>query len=54
MSTAVTSSFEGDLKGNEVGKGSIRFQADKPLPAKLVRKIVRARIAENLALSKKK
>ncbi len=54
MSTGVMNAFKDDLKGYEVGKGSIRFQASKPLPATLVRKLVRARIAENLALSKKK
>ena len=31
------------------GKGTIRFQADDPLPATLVRKLVRARIAKNAA-----
>jgi uncharacterized protein YdhG (YjbR/CyaY superfamily) len=31
------------------GKGTIRFQADHPLPATLVRKLVKARIARNAA-----
>jgi uncharacterized protein YdhG (YjbR/CyaY superfamily) len=31
------------------GKGTIRFQADHPLPATLVRKLVKARIAKNAA-----
>jgi len=31
------------------GKGTIRFQADNPLPATLVRKLVKARIAKNTA-----
>ena len=31
------------------GKGTIRFQADDPLPATLVRKLVKARIAKNAA-----
>ena len=35
------------------GKGTIRFQADDPLPATLVRKLVKARIAENAARHKK-
>lgn len=34
------------LKGHEVGKGTIRFPASKPLPAALVRKLVRARLAK--------
>lgn len=31
------------------GRGTIRFQPDKPLPATLVRKLVKARIAKNAA-----
>jgi uncharacterized protein YdhG (YjbR/CyaY superfamily) len=36
-----------ELKGYKLGGGSIQFTADKPLPARLVTTIVRARIAEN-------
>jgi uncharacterized protein YdhG (YjbR/CyaY superfamily) len=35
-----------ELKGYEVGGGSIRFPAKKPLPAALVTGLVKARIAE--------
>ena len=35
-----------DLKGYNTGKGTIRFQPDRPLPATLVRKLVRARLAQ--------
>ena len=38
-----------DLRGYSTTKGTIRFDADKPLPATLVRKIVKYRIAENAA-----
>jgi len=31
------------------GKGTLRFQADEPIPAALVRKIVRVRLQENTA-----
>jgi uncharacterized protein YdhG (YjbR/CyaY superfamily) len=37
------------LKGFETSKGSIRFQPERPLPVALVRKLVKARIAENAA-----
>ena len=36
-----------ELKDYDSSKGTIRFQADNPLPAALVRKLVKARIAEN-------
>jgi len=47
MSTSVMDAHKDDLKDYEVGKGSIRFPANKPLPADLVRKLVKARVTEN-------
>jgi uncharacterized protein YdhG (YjbR/CyaY superfamily) len=44
--------FKDELKGFETSMGAIRFQPSKPLPAALVRKIVKARIAENAAAPK--
>ena len=38
--------LEAELEEYDTGKGTIRFPADKPLPAALVRKLVRARIAQ--------
>jgi len=38
-----------ELKPYFSGKGTLRFPADKPLPAALVRRIVKARIEENEA-----
>jgi uncharacterized protein YdhG (YjbR/CyaY superfamily) len=35
------------LKAYDTSKGTIRFQADSPLPAALVRKLVKTRIAEH-------
>ena len=37
-----------NLKAYDTGKGTIRFQPDRPLPAALVRKLVRARIAQQI------
>jgi uncharacterized protein YdhG (YjbR/CyaY superfamily) len=42
------------LKRYDTSKGAIRFDAYKPLPAGLVRKIVKYRIAENAARQRKK
>ena len=39
--------FKEELKGYETSKGTVRFPIGKPLPAALVRKIVKARVAEN-------
>ena len=36
-----------ELRAYDTSKGSIRFQADRPLPATLVRKLVKTRIAEH-------
>ena len=41
--------YEAELEGYETSKGTIRFQADRPLPATLVRKLVKAAIARNAA-----
>jgi uncharacterized protein YdhG (YjbR/CyaY superfamily) len=44
---SIVQQFKKELKGYDTsGKGTIRFAADKPLPAALVRKIVKARIAQ--------
>lgn len=47
MSNAVFATFQPELAKYETSKGTIRFPVDKPLPAALVRKIVKARLAEN-------
>ncbi len=49
MSAATVKLFQPHLKGFETTKGTIRFTSEKPLPAMLVKKLVKARIAENRA-----
>ena len=44
---SIAQDFTKELKEYDTsGKGTIRFSADKPLPTTLVRKIVKARIAQ--------
>jgi uncharacterized protein YdhG (YjbR/CyaY superfamily) len=47
MSSSTVEDHQAELKGYDTSKGTIRFQVDKPLPAALVRKLVKARVAEN-------
>ena len=52
QSPAVMEQFASELEGFDTAKGTIRFKPEKPVPASLVKKIVKARIAENRAASK--
>jgi len=47
MSSFTVEAHKDELKGYDTSKGTIRFEPDQPLPAALVRKLVKARIAEN-------
>ena len=46
MSGAVTSALRAELERYETSKGAIRFPIGRPLPATLIRKLVKARLAE--------
>jgi uncharacterized protein YdhG (YjbR/CyaY superfamily) len=46
MSGAVIKAFKKELKNFHTSKGTIRFPVDQPLSAALLKKLVKARIAE--------
>lgn len=52
MSGAIIAILRTELKNYDTSKGTIRFPNDQPLPAGLVRKLVKARIAEIAAAAK--
>lgn len=54
MSPATMKAFKDELKGYDTSPGTIRFPHDKPLPAGLVKKLVKARIKENEEIKAKK
>lgn len=43
---SVIAAFQKELEGYPTSKGTIQFPIDKPLPAALVRKMVKARMAD--------
>ncbi|MHB8502256.1 MAG: iron chaperone [Candidatus Acidiferrales bacterium] len=43
---SVIETFKNELKGFSTSKGTIHFPTDKPLPSALVRKMVKARVAQ--------
>jgi len=44
---AVIEAFKNELKGFSTSKGTIHFPTDKPLPTALVKRLVKARVAQN-------
>jgi uncharacterized protein YdhG (YjbR/CyaY superfamily) len=46
MSPAVVEAYAADLQGFKLGKGSVQFTPDRPIPKAVVKKVVRARVAE--------
>ena len=47
MQASLTDAMQDDLKGYRTSKGTLQFPLDRPLPAALVKKMVKARVAEN-------
>ena len=46
---SIVEAFKNELKGYSTAKGTIHFPIDKPLPAALVKKMIKARVALNAA-----
>jgi uncharacterized protein YdhG (YjbR/CyaY superfamily) len=46
-SCATLQKFQDELSDFQTSKGTVRFSPDKPLPVALVKRLVKARIAEN-------
>lgn len=47
LSGTLLDSFRDELRGHSLAKGTIRFTPDKPLPAALVKKLVKTRVQQN-------
>jgi uncharacterized protein YdhG (YjbR/CyaY superfamily) len=44
---SVIEAFKNELKGFTTSKGTIHFPSDKPIPIALIRRLVKARVAQN-------
>jgi uncharacterized protein YdhG (YjbR/CyaY superfamily) len=44
---SVIEAFRNELEGFTTSKGTVQFPTDKPLPIALIKRIVKARVAEN-------
>lgn len=47
MNSSIIEEFKDELRGFQTSKGTIRFAVDKPLPATLVKMMVKVRVVQN-------
>jgi uncharacterized protein YdhG (YjbR/CyaY superfamily) len=47
MNASLTDTLQEELKEYRTSKGTLQFPLDKPLPASLLKKMVKSRLAEN-------
>ena len=52
MSAALLDEFADEVAPYRTAKGTLQFAPDKPLPAALVKKLVKARVRQNQAKAK--
>jgi len=45
--SSIVAAFKKELEGFSTFKGTIQFPTEKPLPTALVKKLVKARVAQN-------
>ena len=50
---AIVEKFKNELKDFTTSKGTIQFPVDKPLPIALIKKLVKARVAQNESKKKR-
>ena len=53
MSGLTVEEHKAELAGYDTSRGTIRFQPEHPMPDRLVRELVKSRIAENRCMPKK-
>jgi uncharacterized protein YdhG (YjbR/CyaY superfamily) len=53
MSSKTLKKFRNELRNFQTSKGTLRFSPDNPMPVALVKKLLKARIAENNARANK-